>query len=315
MLTVVIATHNGARTLPEVLNAFCGVRSPQGGWKLVVVDNASADRTKEIIDSFASRLPLTYVFEPVPGKSRAQNAGLRHASGDLVLLTDDDAVPDADWLAQMRSAADAQRSFSLFGGCIIPRWEVPPESWILKIDGSILTITDPAWAEGPIPPTRLYGPNMAVRSDVLAAGIEFDTSLGPVGRRYRMGEDTDFVQRIGKAGFKAWYCKRAIVAHMIRSDQMKKEWVLRRAFPLGRATYRREFIDCRTSPKLLLGVPRYLVREVLSQAIRLGRARFSRHADEVFKEYWQLRFLLGRAAEGRALANDRAAKPRDGFPS
>ncbi len=302
MLTVVIPTHNGARTLPVVLDAYCKLRSPEGEWKLVIVDNGSTDSTKDIIHSFESRLPLIYVFESVLGKSAAQNSGLRHVSGDLVLLTDDDALPNPDWLVQMRSAADSHPSYSIFGGSIIPRWEIPPESWILKLDGSILTITDPEWEEGPIPAPRIYGPNMAVRSSVLAAGFSFDTSLGPVGRIYRMGEDTDFLQRIGKAGFRAWYCKGAVVAHMIRSHQMKKKWVLRRAFPLGRATYRREYIDRPTSPKLLLGLPRYLIREILTQAVSLGRAKFSQDADRVFLERWRLHYLVGRAAEGRALA-------------
>jgi len=62
MLTVLIATYNGARTLPRVLTACCQLESPEGGWKLVIVDNASTDQTKEIIASFSQRLPLTYRY-------------------------------------------------------------------------------------------------------------------------------------------------------------------------------------------------------------------------------------------------------------
>lgn len=305
MLSVLIATHNGARTLPEVLNDFCKLDSPDGGWKLIIVDNGSTDSTKEIIASFRSRLPVTYAFEPVLGKSVAQNTGLPNVAGDLVVFTDDDALPRPDWLVQMRVAADSQPSFSIFGGSIVPHWEIPPEDWILKIDGSILAITDPAWEEGPIAAPRVYGPNMAVRSEVLKAGYRFDTSLGPVGPRYRMGEDTDFVQGLGKAGFRAWHCKRAVVAHMIRRDQMKKEWVLRRAVPSGRANYRRELRDSPSSPTLLLGVPRYIVREILTQALRLARAKFSQDADMVFRERWRLHYLVGCAIEGRIVHKKR----------
>jgi glycosyltransferase involved in cell wall biosynthesis len=301
MLTVVMATHNGAKTLPEVLKTFCTLDAPSGGWKLAIVNNGSTDHTREIIDSFKSTLPLTYVFEPVVGKSAALNTGLLNVTGDLVVFTDDDVLPRPDWLVQMRAGADSQPSFSLFGGCIVPRWEIPPEDWILEIDGSILAITNPAWEEGPIPAPRLFGPNMAVRSQVIAAGYRFDSSLGPVGMRYQMGEDTDFVQRIGHAGFKAWYCKRAVVAHMIRSDQMTRDWVLRRAFPSGRVSYGREFRDSPTSPVLLFGMPRYMIREILTQAIRLGRAKLSQNAATVFKERWRLRYLIGRAVEGRAI--------------
>jgi GT2 family glycosyltransferase len=301
MITVLIATHNGARTLGEVLDAYCRLDSPNGDWKLIIVDNGSTDNSKDIIASFGSRLPLTYIFEPRLGKSAALNTGLLSVAGDLVVMTDDDALPKPDWLVQMRLAADSQRSFSMFGGAIVAHWEMPPEDWILKWEGSILAITDPAWEEGPIAAPRLYGPNLAVRSEVIEAGYRFDTSLGPVGRHYRMGEDTDFVQTLAKAGFRAWHCKRAVVAHMIRKDQMKREWVLRRAIPTGRVEYRREMRDDPSAPTLLLGIPRYMIAEILKQATRFAHARLTQDADTAFSERWRLHYLVGRAIEGRVL--------------
>jgi len=304
MLTVLMATYNGATTLPEVLNAYCKLDSPDGGWKLVVVDNGSTDSTKEIIASFRSRLPLTYVFEPILGKSVALNSGLLSLTGDLVVMTDDDALPRPDWLVQMRLAADSQPSFSIFGGAIVPHWEIPPEDWILAWC-SRFSITDPALKEGPIAATLVYGPNMAVRSEVIKAGYKFDNSLCPAGHRYQMGEDTDFVQRLANAGFRAWHCKRAVLAHMIRRDQMKREWVLRRAVPSGRSDYRRELRDDPNSPTLLMGIPRYMIREILTQVIRFGRAMVSQDADTIFRERWRLHYLVGRAIEGRILHRTR----------
>ncbi len=302
MLSVLMATYNGAGTLPEVLNAYCELKSPDGGWKLLIVDNGSTDSTKETIACFRSRLPLTYIFEPTLGKSAALNTGLLNVTGDLVVMTDDDALPRPDWLVQMRVAAESQPTFTIFGGAIVPHWEIPPEDWILAWQCPTLTITDPAWEEGPIVVARLSGPNMAVRSEVIEAGYRFDTSLGPVGPRYQMGEEADFLQRLGKAGFRAWYCKRAVVAHMIRRDQMKKEWVLRRAVPLGRAQYRWEYRELsQTPPVLLLGIPRYMIREILAQAIHVARAKLSQDEDTVFKKRWRLHYLVGRAIEGRIL--------------
>jgi glycosyltransferase involved in cell wall biosynthesis len=297
-----MAIHNGAKTLPDVLDSYCKLDSPNGGWKLVIVDNGSTDNTKEIIFSFRSRLPLTYVFEPKLGKSAALNTGLRSIEGDLVVMTDDDALPRPDWLAQMRDAADSQPSFAIFAGAIIPHWAVPPEDWILKFQNGTLAITDPAWEEGPLVGARVFGPNMAVRSEVIKAGYRFDVSVGPVGGRYRMGEEADFFQVLRKAGFTQWHCKRAVVAHMILREHMNKKWVLRRAAPAGGADYRRELRDGPYySPKLLFGMPRYLIREILAQAIRFGRAMLFQDADTIFMERWRLHYLAGRAIEGRYL--------------
>ncbi len=288
-----------------MLNAYCRLDSPDGGWKLIIVDNGSTDSTKEIIASFRSRLPLTYAFEQTLGKSVAVNTGLLSISGDLVVMTDDDALPRPDWLVQMRVAADSQPAFSIFGGPVVPHWEISPEDWILTFC-SVLTITDPAWEEGPIAVRAIAGPNMAVRSEVIKAGYRFDTSLGPVGSRYRMGEDADFIQRLGRAGFRAWHCKRAAVAHMIRKDQMTKEGVLRRAVPFGRAHYRWDYWEGLVSPPvLLLGIPRYMIREILEQAIHVARAKLNQDADIVFKERWRLYYLAGHAIEARILHKTR----------
>jgi glycosyltransferase involved in cell wall biosynthesis len=305
MLTVLMATHNGARTLPAVLNAYCELESPSGGYRLVIVDNGSTDSTKEIIASFEARLPLTYLFEPTLGKSAALNTGLSRVSGDLVVMTDDDALPRPDWLVQMRLVADSHPSFAIFGGAIVPHWEVEPESWILPF-WFVLTITDPAWEEGPTVVARVSGPNMGIRSEIIKSGYRFDTSLGPAGLRYVMGEDIDFVQRLGKEGFKAWHCKRAVVAHMIRKYQMNQRWMLRRATAFGRYTYLWESQEYSLiRPALLLGVPRYMMREILKQVIRLVRAKLSQDRDTVFKERWQLQFLIGRAMGGRIVFSER----------
>src|SRR5579864_25980 len=130
MLTVLIATHNGAQTLPTVLDAYCQLEAPCGGWKLLIVNNASTDRTQEFLDLYRSRLPLMAIYESAVGKSRALNTGLANVEGDLVVMSDDDAVPRSDWLVQHRNAADARPAFAVFGGVILPRWEVPPGSWI-----------------------------------------------------------------------------------------------------------------------------------------------------------------------------------------
>jgi L-malate glycosyltransferase len=302
MLTVLMVTHNGARTLPTVLDAYCKLDPPAGDWNMIVVDNASTDTSKHIIASFISRLPLTYIFEPTLGKSAALNAGLRRITGDLVVMTDDDAVPEPDWLARMRTAADSLPSFAIFGGAIVPHWEVPPPSWLFKLPQCTLAITDPSWEEGPSVAARVYGPNLAVRAEIIKSGYQFDTSWGPVGSRYRMGEDTEFVQRLSKAGFRAWHCKSAVVAHMIRKEQMKKPWMLRRAKRFGSAFYQWEYEEYSPSrPVLLLGTPRYMIREVLEQAIRVVGAKLTKDSDAVFKERWQLCYLAGRAAGARML--------------
>jgi glycosyltransferase involved in cell wall biosynthesis len=302
MLTVLVATYDGAKTLPEVLKAYCAVESPDGDWKLVIIDNGSTDATKEIIAAFHHRLPLTYVYEPKPGKNTALNTGLSSLAGDLVVFTDDDVLPQPDWLRHFRVTADSQTSFSLFGGPILPKWECPPEDWLLTWVplSPTFTILD-SLEEGPISPRLIFGPNMAIRADIFQSGYRFDETIGPNGSNYAMGSETEFLRRLGKAGYKAWHCKKASVAHIIRALQMNEEWVLARAVRYGRGQYQLAAKDSPQSSRAVLGVPMSLLLSILTHGLRLAYAHLSGDAETLFKARWHWNYLIGKAIEARLL--------------
>jgi glycosyltransferase involved in cell wall biosynthesis len=312
MLTVLVATYNGARTLPESLNAYLQLQPPVGDWKLVMVDNGSSDETKRIIDSFKGRLPLTYIFEPTRGKNAALNSGLSRVEGDLVLFTDDDVVPRADWLAEMRRAADSQPSWSIFGGAIVPHWEIRPKHWILACVpmAPVFAATDPSWLEGPIAPGLVFGPNMGIRVEIFQRGYRFNTEIGPCGQNYAMGSETELMLRLAKGGFKAWHCPQAVVEHIIRKSQMNQKWILRRARRLGRGQYRLEIQFKHADSKSLLGVPRSLIRHVFREIPRLAYANLGGDSTRGFQKRWEFNFLLGQAIEARILNGQRKSSPR-----
>jgi glycosyltransferase involved in cell wall biosynthesis len=100
VLTVFLATRNRADVLARALKAFAALESPPSGWKLVVVDNGSSDRTPAVLDEYRHRLPLVPVHEPTLGKNAALNTGLAQLHGDLAVFTDVDVLPRPDWLVQ-----------------------------------------------------------------------------------------------------------------------------------------------------------------------------------------------------------------------
>jgi L-malate glycosyltransferase len=70
MLTVMMATYNGASTLPLVLEAYLGLEAPAGGWNIVIADNGSTDGTRRHSGPFATRLPLTTCTSQRLGRTR-----------------------------------------------------------------------------------------------------------------------------------------------------------------------------------------------------------------------------------------------------
>jgi len=272
------------------------------------VDNGSTDQTGQVLASFANRLPLRALVEPKPGKNSALNSGLQFIEGDLAVFTDDDVFPQADWLLQLRKAADTQTEYTMFGGVIVPRWEAPPPRWVQWADpGPMFTLTDPTQKEGPLSPFLVFGPNMAIRTSVFLAGIRFNPAVGPSGSNYAMGSETELTLRLGRLGHKAWHVPDATVEHFIRKAQLKTRWVLKRSFRYGRGFYRlfrsHEVDDIEIGKRM--DIPKPLIHEIIDAAVALANAGFSFHKDAIFRSLYQLNFFRGQAVEARYLMQER----------
>jgi glycosyltransferase involved in cell wall biosynthesis len=309
MLTVLLATRNRSKILRATLESFCGLRAPDSGWNLVVVDNGSSDQTSETVKGFFDRLPLQFLTEQRRGKNFALNTALPHIDGDLTVLTDDDVLPQPDWLLRLRHAADVHPEFSIFGGPILPRWEVPPPPWVKWVpQGAAYAVTDPTWEEGPIAASSVWGPNTAIRSAVFKAGIDFNSQIGPSGNNYAQGGDTELTRRLESLGHRAWHVHDAIVEHFVRQEQLDLAWVMRRATRHGRGEFRLGQIHELASRRVLFGAPRYLYRQQLREALSVALAWMSRNEGDLLQSRWRHNFIRGQIQEARAVSKERTIK-------
>lgn len=307
MITVLMATRNRAGILEQVLDSYTRLRSPAGGWETIVVDNGSVDSTPDIVQRFAGRLPVTYVAEPQAGKSRAVNAGLRHAKGNLTLFTDDDILPTPDWLVHYASAAASQPDFDLFGGPVLLKWPCEPPAWAIcnvAIKVACFSKLDPSLRTGPYA-GPMFGGNFAVRALVIAKQGGFDPLIGPAPGSYRIGNETEFITRLRGSGHRAWWIEDAVVEHVVRKEQVDRKWMLQRAIKFGRGEYARE-VRCDGSPKLIAGLPRWLIRKVGTQAARAAAARIFGNEQDAFVKRWHLNRYWGMIAEARRIQRDAA---------
>jgi len=295
MIDVVLATYNGARTLRLMLPRLAALDSPPVAWRLIVVDNGSTDDTRAVLDAYRNAFDLCVLTCPERGKNRALNRALHQLRGDLVVFTDDDVLPDADWLVQFHHVAHEQPEHALFGGMIAPYWVQPPPAWVLQtVDLAVVYALTPAEINtGPIETGWLWGPNLAVRRRVLDAGLRFNEDVGPMPGRYMMGSETDFLRRAERAGFKAWFDQRIRVRHAIRPEQMAFEWIVARGFRYGRQLAARKPLDPGRGRRRWLGVPRWMWRQRIEHAV-LGRLyRRIGRPDTAFVHTWQAQMRAG----------------------
>ena len=107
MVSVIVPARNEEASLGACLESLVAQTSIR--FEIIVVDDGSTDRTREIAQSFAG----VRVIEPAPlpsgwsGKNNALTAGAHEAHGDWLLFTDADTVHHPGSLA--RSLAEAQQ--------------------------------------------------------------------------------------------------------------------------------------------------------------------------------------------------------------
>ena len=78
-ITVILCTYNHCQSLRRALESAAALRLPESDeWEVLVVDNNSNDKTREVVQNFCCRYPgrFRYVFEQRQGKSQALNAGV-----------------------------------------------------------------------------------------------------------------------------------------------------------------------------------------------------------------------------------------------
>jgi glycosyltransferase involved in cell wall biosynthesis len=236
-MTVLFATRNGEHVLPRTLGAYRDVTPPPVRWKLVVVDNGSADATPAILDAFRRYLPLDVLQQSIPGKNRALNTGIDAIEGHLVIITDDDAVPTPCFLAAWTSYIDTLDDFGIFGGQIEPIFEVAPPNWLLRSRLHFsLMFSERNLPEGPAHPYTIFGCNMAVRTAIFRQGFRFDEDIGPNAQDpwYPMGGETEFCARVARSGVECWFAKEPRVQHIVRADQLTEISWANRAYRCGR---------------------------------------------------------------------------------
>lgn len=87
LVSVVIPVRNGARYLSEAIESVLR-QEGHSGLEVIVVDNGSTDRSREIAESFET--PVRLIVEAEPGAARARNSGVAAAQGEFLAFLDAD---------------------------------------------------------------------------------------------------------------------------------------------------------------------------------------------------------------------------------
>jgi len=202
MVSVVVCSYNGARTLRECLTSLQDLHYPS--YEVIFVDDGSKDNTQEIMKDFPTVRNIVQVNK---GLSVARNVGIAAAKGEVVAFTDSDCMVDRDWLYFLVHAL-LSSDFAAVGG---PNISPPATDWIQAVVGaapgspSHVLLTDTIAEHVP-------GCNMAYHKWALE-------EIGGFDPEYRKaGDDVDVCWRLMQRGYQIGFSPAAVVWHYRRFE-------------------------------------------------------------------------------------------------
>lgn len=212
-LTVIMPTYNRPDALERCLAAYQRQTLPQKHWDLLVVDDASSYDVRGLVQRFVPRLPMRLEIAPKnAGQGQARNLGLQSATGETIVFTGDDIIPDANFLAEHLHAHDTHRDAKV--GVLgytywHPEIEVTPLMQYMTGEGGQQFCYDILTPNHFAPFSCFYTSNVSVKRSLLIEQEElFSTRFGTYGF-----EDIELGLRMARKGLKLWYHPRARAGH------------------------------------------------------------------------------------------------------
>jgi glucosyl-dolichyl phosphate glucuronosyltransferase len=271
-VTVVLCTYNRCNSLAKALDSVAASVLPESvEWEVLIVDNNSPDRTRDVVEEFCRRYPsrFRYLFEPRQGKSYALNSAIEESRGNVLAFVDDDVTVESTWLQNLTTGL-CSGEWAGVGGRILPQWPCAPPSWLPEKEWfgrAPLTVFDLGLEASPLTDAP-FGANMAFHRRMFEKHGAFRTDLGPgPNSKIRNNEDTEFGRRLLAAGERLRYEPTALVYHPVPQNRLKRGYFLTWWFNKGRADIREVGVAADTK-WVVSGIPLYLFRRLAVGAVR-----------------------------------------------
>ncbi len=291
--SIIVCTYNRAESLAETLEALHKQKVPAGiNWEVIVVDNNSSDHTQAIITEKQQHWPrLRHEFESQQGLSHARNKGIACARGEIILFTDDDVLPEPDWLTQVLEGLEKHQADAC-GGYIAPIWETPPPDWLTERFHGFLAIRMDREDDYPIETAGQspYGANMAFKKNVFEKVGLFDTCRGRKGTTLASGEDGEMFERILNAGLKVIFLGNARVHHKVEAFRLKKSYFLRWRMQTSKNLAISQGVP---GERRICNIPLYLLPQLARACLRALAAKVTKPKDEAFYQYMIVFHFIG----------------------
>ncbi|MHB8437627.1 MAG: glycosyltransferase family 2 protein [Acidimicrobiales bacterium] len=205
-LAVVIPTHDRAARLARLVDALAAQTLDPARFEVVIVDDASSDETPDVLEKSKTRVPFALTVLRTArcgGPAAARNLGWKSTDAPVIAFTDDDCVPDPQWLEKgLAAMAGAPR-------VVVGRTAPPPDQ--IELAGR------PFARVMEVDSARFFETcNVFYRRRDLDVVGGFDPRF-----RRPSGEDTHLGLRVAELGVDAVFSPDALVHHDVRPGGLR----------------------------------------------------------------------------------------------
>ncbi|MEO1400889.1 MAG: glycosyltransferase [Cyanobacteria bacterium J06635_1] len=252
LISAIICTHNRDQYLGAAIDSLLNQTFDQSGqYEVIVVDNASTDKTAQVVQARLPHPRLTYIYESTLGLSVARNTGAKAAKGQILAYLDDDAEASPHWLSALYKVYEADPTVAIAGGKVTLLWPqgiTQPPRWLSDELASGLGAYDLGDELRIIQQPNLTprGLNYSMRKQFLESVGGFDASLGRVGKNLLSNEELHMTQLALRQSLKVVYVPDALAAHNVTPARLKPAWFLSRSWWQGISECYREQVSGRS---------------------------------------------------------------------
>ncbi|MBW4493325.1 MAG: glycosyltransferase [Oscillatoria princeps RMCB-10] len=253
LVSAIICTHNRDTYLGAATDSLLKQDFPD--FEVVVVDNASNDRTRSVVAERLCDPRLKYIYEPAIGLSVARNTGAKESRGAILAYLDDDAVASPGWLIRLCAAYQSNEKLAVAGGKVTLLWPpgLHPPSWLspglagnlgaYDLGDEVVYIEEPGLTP--------RGLNYSIRRSFLEQIGGFDINLGRIGKKLLSNEELQVTELALQLGWQVAYLPDAVVAHNVAPERINRSWFLQRGWWQGISECYREQLAGRAGPSQL----------------------------------------------------------------
>jgi len=212
VVSIVVVNWNGAEVLPRCLEALSAQTYRE--FDVTVVDNGSKDGSA---DDLERRWPGVRVLRLAENKgfAVANNLSAEQTAGRWLVLINNDAFPEVNWLETLISATKEYPEYSFFGSRLVQYHD--PD--MMDGAGDVYHISGLAWrrhynhpvSEVPHNVEEIFGPCAAAAMYLREAFLEVG---GFADYYFSYHEDVDLSFRLRLAGYRCLYVPDAVVKHV-----------------------------------------------------------------------------------------------------